>query len=174
MMPDYPYPIRLRGPWECEPVARWIGGADGSTVYETDHLPPAGRVRVPGEWSEALGPGFRGRVRFRRRFHAPTGLEAHERLMLVIEGIDPSGDVQLNGRHLGRVESMEETKTFDVTGLVAANNELVIEVEFTGHDADPVLGRTPDHPTRVGGSGDQPTTGGDQPTTGGRLGEVRL
>lgn len=157
-MQRYPHRIRLRGPWECEPVARAVRDVQGAASQETESLPPAGRVHVPGDWSEALGPGFRGRVRFRRRFHRPTGLEPHERIMLVIEGVDREGIVQLNGQRLGRVKGMTAQATFDVTAMVEARNELVVEVEYT----DPVAGQT----------------GGQQANTpssdGGRVGEVRL
>src|SRR5262245_97069 len=64
----YPHRIRLRGPWECQPLA-----PDG---------PPPRRVTLPCRWADGGLGDFRGPVRFRRRFGYPGRLDAHERVWL--------------------------------------------------------------------------------------------
>ena len=46
----YPHRIRLRGPWEFEPLARF-----GSQAA----LPPTGRMSLPGRWARGRAAGFR-------------------------------------------------------------------------------------------------------------------
>ena len=48
----YPHRIRLRGPWECEPLARAGGGP----------LPPPCRITMPCRWGEAGLADFAGRL----------------------------------------------------------------------------------------------------------------
>ncbi len=113
----YPHRIRLRGPWECEPLARADGGP----------LPPPCRLTLPCRWGTAL-PHFAGRVRFRRRFGYPGRLDAHERVWLTFGGIETRAEVALNGVALGRHEG-EGPFEFEVTDLLRPRNELVVEVE---------------------------------------------
>ena len=51
----YPHRIRLRGPWECEPLAR----AEGADMP----LPPPCRMTMPCRWSAGGLAEFAGRVR---------------------------------------------------------------------------------------------------------------
>ena len=60
-MPDM-HVIRLRGPWEYEPLAHTFIAADGTRHESTESLPPRGRVHLPADWGTTLGPEFRGRV----------------------------------------------------------------------------------------------------------------
>jgi beta-galactosidase/beta-glucuronidase len=113
--------IRLRGPWECEPLER-----DGPA----GDLPPAGKTTVPGDWSQLLGDDFVGRVRYTRRFNAPTNLGPSERVWLVVEGVDHEADVLLNGRPLGTMPG-PRPKRFDITALVEPHNVLHIEVRLS-------------------------------------------
>ena len=53
----YPHRIRLRGPWEAEPVAESGAGAGSA----------ARPVTLPCRWDD-IRPGFTGAVVFRRRF----------------------------------------------------------------------------------------------------------
>lgn len=116
----YPHNIRLRGPWSFD-VAEQIAGAA---------VPHAGRTTVPCEWGEMLGSDFRGRVRYRRSFNPPATLDPHERLWLVCEGVDAFGRISLNGSLLGTIEGYALPAGFDVTGLIAARNEIGLEVEL--------------------------------------------
>jgi hypothetical protein len=126
----YPHSIRLRGPWHFEPVARSIATAVGETIDCGDDLPPAGRSTVPSDWGDTLGAGFRGRVRYRRSFNPPSTLEPHERLWLVVEGVDAHGVVSLNGARLGEVAGYAIWSSFNISDLVGPRNEVVIDVEL--------------------------------------------
>ena len=96
----YPHVIRLRGPWDLQPLARFSSAADAAIIESTDPLPPAQRINPLTDWGTALGPGFRGRARYSRRFNRPTGLEAHERVWLVVAGVDGHGQCLLDGQPL--------------------------------------------------------------------------
>lgn len=113
--------IRLRGPWECQPLER--AGAAGE-------LPPAGRTTVPGDWAQVLGDDFVGRVRYARRFNAPSSLEPSERVWLVVEGVDHEAQVVLNGQPLGAM-SGPQPRRFDITAFVEPHNLLVIDVQLS-------------------------------------------
>jgi hypothetical protein len=92
-----------------------------------------------------LGAGFRGVVRYSRRFNPPASLDAHERLWLVVDGVDARGTVSLNGTRLGEVEGYAVQTSFDITSLVAARNELELDVELP---ADGPAGALPLRPGR--------------------------
>ncbi len=87
----YPHAMRLHGPWEYRPLSRWVRADEDAWREIADELPRPGRARVPGDWAAALGPDYRGRVRYTRRFGCPTGLASRERVWLVIEGVDARG-----------------------------------------------------------------------------------
>jgi hypothetical protein len=132
------YRILLRGPWECEPLARAERDGTGALVWTSDPLPAAGTVRLPASWQDLFGE-FRGRVRLRRRFHPPSNVEAGDRLAIVFDGARGTGPVALNGRGLGQLGSAGGITSFDVTGLLQVNNELAVELEFTetGEESPP-------------------------------------
>src|SRR5437899_1464659 len=117
----YPHRIRLRGPWECEPLARAVKQA-GGLEWVTQALPPPCRMTVPCRWGEGGLGDFAGRVRFRRRFGSPRQLDPHELVWLTFAGADASAEVTLNDRFLGRQEQASEPFEFDVTGLLRERN----------------------------------------------------
>jgi hypothetical protein len=49
----------------------------------------------------------------------------------VFDGAGGTGPVALNGHKLGHLDSATGATSFDVTGLLQVNNELVVELEFT-------------------------------------------
>ncbi|HEX3997128.1 MAG TPA: hypothetical protein VHX65_01090 [Pirellulales bacterium] len=122
--------IRLRGPWEYEPLARVGMAADGTRHEGRDRLPPAGRVHLPADWGAILGVDFRGRVRYTRRFGLPTNLEPHEQVWLVVEGVDYFADMSLNGTPLGKVVGYQQPREFDIRRLLAERNLLTLDVEL--------------------------------------------
>jgi beta-galactosidase/beta-glucuronidase len=126
----YPHAIRLRGPWQFEPLARSVEASDGQIVEHHDDLPPPGRGTVPSDWGAALGTDFRGRVAYSRSFNPPGTLDPHERLWLVVEGVDAWGVVSLNGTRLGEVPGYAVWSGFDITRLVGPRNEVTLEVEL--------------------------------------------
>jgi beta-mannosidase len=124
----YPHRIRLHGPWEFEPIARSVIHADGRIEECAGDLPTAGRLKIPATYRGTTLDGFRGRVRWRRRFHAPRTLDAHERLWIRFHGIDYLADVRLNDTPLGCHEGYFDPFSFDITQHVRPNNELVVDV----------------------------------------------
>jgi hypothetical protein len=122
--------IRLRGPWEYRPLARTVPLADGSRRCEPGDLPAPGRITMPADWGPTLGPDFRGRVSYCRRFGCPTGLGAGDRVELVIDRVDAFGCALLNGRPLGEIAAGGQIWRGDITARLMPRNELVIEVEL--------------------------------------------
>jgi hypothetical protein len=122
----YPHRIRLRGPWDYEPLAY--------SSPERYLLPPAGRMNVPCRWADGGLAGFDGRVRFRRRFGYPGRIDAHERVWLTFDGADARAEVTLNDTALGGHRG-EGPFEFAVTELLRPRNELVVEVEGPAESA---------------------------------------
>ena len=116
----YPHRIRLRGPWECEPLLR-LDNAE-------QLLPPSYRMPMPCRWSEGGLAGFIGRVRFRRSFGYPGRIDSHERVWLTFAGISGTAEVRLNNQSLGRIDSASE---FEVTPLLRTRNAMTVELDIT-------------------------------------------
>lgn len=154
----YPHRIRLRGPWTCEPLARTVLRVDGRVEEEPGALPVPVDYRPPGDWGAALGPNFRGRVRFRRHFNRPSGLEPHEQVWLKTNGVDPAGIVSLNGQELGWAGFLPPPAEFHLTPLLADRNELVFVIDLP----------------RVESGAAAPSRHGREQLPGGLIGEVYL
>ena len=90
----YPHRIRLRGPWDYEPLARRPGDADLP-------LPPSGRMTMPCRWADGGLADFEGLVRFRRRFGYPGRIDAYERVWLTFDGANFRAEVTLNEYYVG-------------------------------------------------------------------------
>jgi beta-galactosidase/beta-glucuronidase len=113
---------------------------------------------MPADGGAAPGADFRGRVSYRRRFGRPTGLDAADRVELVIDCVGAFGCVALNGQELGEIAAGGSPWRCDITARLQPRNELAIEVELPQLAADgPSLVR----PGRDG-------------LPGGLIGEVRL
>jgi hypothetical protein len=121
----YPHRLRLRGPWECEPLRRRPPGT----------LPPPRRVTLPGRWVDFGLTDFAGSVRFRRRFGCPTNVDADERVWLTGAGVTDRAEAILNGVSL-EVGVGPTPFEVEVTGLLQVRNELVLDVEG-GPDGGP-------------------------------------
>lgn len=117
----YPYRIRLRGPWECEPLVR-------SPETSQAALPSACRMALPCRWKDGGLPEFAGKVRFRRHFGYPSRLEPHERLWLTFAGVAGLAEVSVNGQLLGQHEGSSEPFDFEVTNILKDRNELAVDV----------------------------------------------
>lgn len=113
----YPHRIRLRGPWDYEPLDR-----------PGEPTPAPGRMTMPCRWAEGGLTDFRGRVRFRRRFGYPGRIDPHERVWLTFAGVTDRAAVRLNDTALG-CHAGDGPFEFEVTSLLNARNELVVEVE---------------------------------------------
>lgn len=149
--------IRLRGPWQLEPLERYVPGGDGCYERSTDGLPPGARATMPADWSESFGCGFLGRVRYCRTFQRPTGLEAGERVWLVIEPPRSRGTVILSDEPLGEVSWGGPPLRCDITDRLEDHNRLEITVDHPPLDA--AAARNDDSSIE---------------TAGGLVGEVRL
>src|SRR5947209_5220146 len=125
----YPHRIRLRGPWQCEPLARAARQADGRLEMTAQGLPPPCRMIMPCRWGEAGLADFAGCARFRRRFGMPRRLDAHEAVWLTFLGVDAAAVVTLNGCLLGRHEQAQQPFEFNITGLLREGNELTVDIE---------------------------------------------
>lgn len=121
--------IRLRGPWEYEPLARAMQIDTAEWQLQAIDLPPAGRVSVPANWGETLGLNFMGRVRYVRRFGKPTGLSPSEAIWLAVDGVDAFASVSLNNQAIGEVPGPESHARFNVTEYLKPRNILVLEIE---------------------------------------------
>jgi hypothetical protein len=149
--------IRLRGPWQVEAVVRFVPQVDGTYLAVEENLPPAGRATMPADWSRTLGADFLGRVRYRRTFHRPTGLESGQRVFLVVEPARSCACVTLKCDLVGFVYPGEAAGRFEITDRLEEDNQLEVIVDHPALDemrstvGDPAL-----HPA------------------GGLVGEVRL
>jgi hypothetical protein len=126
--------IRLRGPWQVEPLKRFVLQADGSYKPEDGGLPAAQRMTMPADWSDFLGADFLGRVRYRRTFHKPTGLESGERVWLVVEPVRSEACIVWKGELVGFVDPGDESGRFDITDRLEDHNAVEIIVDHPALD----------------------------------------
>jgi len=110
----YPHRIRLRGPWECEPLSADSG--------------PSGprRVTMPSRLREAGLPGFVGKVRLSRKFGYPGRIDAFERVWLTFADIRGVAAISLNSQLLA--EGVAAACEFDVTALLKPHNLLQVDL----------------------------------------------
>ena len=136
-----PHIIRLHGAWQYEPLAftRW-GPAGGESVDLPGDLPPTGTVKIPADWAATLGPTFRGRVLYKRRFGRPSNLAQNERIDLVLHKINGLATITLNGNQLGETKIGESACRFELTTLLLPRNELHIEVNLPQDSRDITAG----------------------------------
>lgn len=156
-MPLDLHTIRLRGPWQLEPVERYALRGDGRCECSTRELPARVRATMPGDWSCAWGSEFLGRVRYRRTFHQPSGLEPHEKVFLVVEPARSQAVVSLDGRLLGELAFGDAPGRYEITPLLGETMRLEIVVSH------PLLDER-----------GMPTDDSAVRKTGGLVGEVRL
>jgi len=120
-MSESPHCIRLRGPWSAEPLAQLAGSDTREVLRQRVNMP----LVVPTSW----GDSFHGRVRFTRGFHAPTGIGAGDRLLLVVEGAGAETTVRLDEGDLGTLKTDQQIAEFDVTNQLSARHQLAIDVD---------------------------------------------
>jgi len=87
-------------------------------------------IRLRQPWQRQDLPG---KVCWRRAFHRPTGLDAGERVWLVVDRPLSGATVRLNGQPLGDVEQGTVGR-LDVTDLLADRNALEIDVALAAPD----------------------------------------
>jgi hypothetical protein len=120
--------IRLRGPWQLEPVFRYVRREDGSFERQNGDL-PAARLQMPADWAEALGADFLGRVRYVRTFNSPPGLRSSARVWLVVEPPRSYARVTMVDETLGTVAAEGPAQRFDITHRLSSHNRLEIFVD---------------------------------------------
>ena len=148
--------IRLRGPWQLEPVYRYVPRTGGGYEQVEDGLPASAKLQMPADWSAVCGADFLGRVRFVRPFNSPPGLQPDERVWLVVEPQRSQARVMMSEELLGTVGPDGAAGRFDITHLLSPHNRLEIFV---------------DHPVV---DGEQHAGTGNDRLPGGLVGEVRL
>lgn len=116
--------IRLMGPWDFD----W-SGTDSSSAS-----PQRGSIKMPCTWRSLFG-NEKGHATFSRRFHRPTNLESHEKVVLVFSGLGGDGDVSLNGVRLRSFTLADQTLECDVTERLLPFNQLQVAIRF-----DPTVG----------------------------------
>ena len=102
----YPHRIRLRGPWQCEPLGEL----------------PARRITMPCNWADAGLAGFRGLARFARRFGYPGRIDEDEQVWLTCAGCTGCREIHLNGTLLPRFSA-------EITSLLRPRNQLEVLIE---------------------------------------------
>ncbi|MGF1578297.1 MAG: hypothetical protein ACFCD0_02915 [Gemmataceae bacterium] len=134
MAVSYPHRIRLRGPWECEPLGAFVERPDGQVEVSESTVPGRFRMTMPCHWHEGGLENFRGLVRFHRRFGYPGQIDEDERVWLTFVGWTGTGNVSVNGQSL--IEEHEGAPcAFDITSLLRPNNELLVEIESVSPQA---------------------------------------
>jgi hypothetical protein len=158
--------IRLRGPWTIEPLKRFVLQADGSYRATEGDLPSPARATMPADWSALFGADFLGRVRYRRTFQKPTGLESGERVFLVVETQQSSACVTMKGQLVGFVYVGEPAGRFDITERLEDHNQLEI---FVDHPSVQLIAEHPVYTALRSTVGDPMRL-----SPGGLVGDVRL
>lgn len=148
----YPHAIRLRGPWQVEPL-------DGTPTFSIDGR--RSQMTVPGFWRDFGLPDYWGRALLRRGFHWTAKLEPDEVVWLNIDQCVGRGAVRLNGVEIGRIDSPWVEYRVDTTPHLQKSNLLEIELDAT----DPQSSRW-----GTLGMGD----GGGRASIGGVIGGVHL
>jgi hypothetical protein len=108
--------IRLHGPWDVQ----------GSTI---DGAAKERTIRLPVDLESVFGATWPSPIVFRRRFGCPSNLGPSERVELVIEPINPRGDVSLNEESLGSLALIPNPTRFDITKLLEARNQIELKLD---------------------------------------------
>ena len=104
-------------------------GLDGATI----------QVNIPHTWNNIDGQDGgndykRGTCTYRHSFHAPSFLVDSQEVWLEFAGVNASASVTLNGQPVCKHDGGYSTFRADVTALLAADNELIVEVDNSKND----------------------------------------
>lgn len=79
-------------------------------------------IQLRDPWVRALS---KSSILYKRRFHAPSGIEGGERVWVTIDNQIGEAQVRCNGQVCGNFSGTGE---FDITALLAPYNELEISI----------------------------------------------
>ncbi len=124
--------IRLRGPWQYAVVSPDHGDQpEEARTWQT--------VRLPATWADLSEFDSSARIRLRRRFHKPTGVEPHEMVFLVVTINGQHVDLCLNNTPLVPTGS-GHAEEFRITEHLAETNELSVAFDRPATpDEQPIL-----------------------------------
>jgi len=117
--------IRLHGPW----IAKVLFVDPCSDPQNLPDLDQDHRCKIPSDWSDWLGPSFRGRVAYRRSFNRPTQLDPDQKVWLVVEEVDFRAEIFLNDQRLGQTTLGEDPFRAEIHNQLAVANLIRIEIE---------------------------------------------
>ena len=149
-----PHRIRLRGPWQYEPLVRYRQLEGGQIESQSDDLPPDGRITMPADWSETLGADFRGQVRYTRRFTCPTGLDPGTPVLLVIEAVNQTARVLLDERPLGEISGPNTPWQCAIGEYLSERHLLCVDVDMPLDAGDGCGGLTGEVRLEIFGEGE--------------------
>src|SRR5262249_4342969 len=112
----YPHRIRLRSPWQVEPLAENVHDGYGGTEVRKRNLPPVRAFHSPGLWKACGLPEFAGIVRYRRHFGLPRKLDENETVWITCAGVADCCIVWLNGERLAYFTNPRVPFEVEVTG----------------------------------------------------------
>ena len=113
--------IQLKGPWDFGWKSAIVEGLEPASL--------SGTVTMPSDWRTLFGCRS-GTAEFRRKFHRPSNLDAHETVFLVFTAIRGQVAVGLNRHQLGDFIGTGASVEFDVTSFLKEFNELRVEIAF--------------------------------------------
>jgi beta-mannosidase len=118
----------------------WLPAVVPGGVHES--LLAAGRIEHPyfGENENTVRWVEDKTWWYRTQFPGPSKVDAHERLRLVLPSVDTVADIWLNGTLLGRHINAFRPADYDVTRLVGAANELLVQISPPLQDLTPPVG----------------------------------
>ncbi|HEV3145185.1 MAG TPA: hypothetical protein VGZ47_14945 [Gemmataceae bacterium] len=126
----YPHRIRLRGPWQIEPLAQLVRHGHDVFGFRMHDLPAARTVNSPALLKDCGLPDFAGVVRYRRHFGLPRKLDEHETVWITCAGVADSCIVWLNAQRLANFASPRQPFEIEVTGELQDRNELWLDVHY--------------------------------------------
>ena len=118
--------IRLAGPWESQSV--------------DDQQQPVGetiRCQLPFTLQESLRETG---VLLTRGFHCPTGIDHSTQLRIVLQASERPDVVRINGTEIAACAARQDAEfAFEVTGRIAAFNQLSVLLRSTGFESAAAL-----------------------------------
>lgn len=128
-----PHIIRLRGPWQRTVLCDEREDTSNDAKMT---------VRMPVSWGNDLGEDFRGKVRYRRMFNRPTGIDELTDIRLRFERLVGNAVILLNQKQLGAIQWPDVTGQFAINGLLEPRNQLDVEIEAVACSVEKLAGET--------------------------------